>query len=321
MSALITGFVDIFRFHKLKIAFAFVSFLFFLLVLFPFDDMSDFVTAQVAKMTQNQIFLKFSDPGLSIFPAPGLKLKDVYVETPYAPPLKADALSISPSLSSLLAFKTGVSLDAQSILGGDISMSAYSSKMKDNNQPSQKISIDAEDLDVQQVSQLAGSPVRFKGRIGLTSEAEIDLTWKEQPLAKITINGKSIQVPPDTVPTMMGPLALPDLTFSKLEIEGELKQGKFIIEKGVLGSEQDDLNGTITGEISVSVQNNGGNPTFVPGAYDLKLRLNVRETLEKKVGLFLIICDSVKKKNGPFINYPCGLSASGFGVPPRARAL
>jgi hypothetical protein len=135
------------------------------------------------------------------------------------------------------------------------------------------------------------------------------------------LNGKKVQVPPDTVPTAMGPLPLPDLTFSTIEIEGELKGGKLNITKGILGSDKDDLHGTVKGLIDLNVVNSGGKPMLQPGGYDLQLNLSVKDTIEKKVALFLIICDSVKRKSGAFINYPCGLSAPNVGVPPRARAL
>lgn len=321
MSNAITSALNIFRFHKLKIATAFAAFLFFLGALFPFDDLSDLVTAQVAAMTQNQIFLQFSDPGLSLFPSPGLQLNDVYVETPFTPPLKASQLSVSPSLASLLAGKSGVALSASDLLGGDVSVSAYSSTMKESKQPSQKIALDASDVDLAQLAQLAGVPIQFKGRIDLDSDAEIDLTWKDQPAVKVSLKGNKVQVPPDMVPTSMGPFPLPDLAFSVIELEGELKGGKLTIENGRLGSDKDDLNGTIKGLIDLTITNAGGRPVANVGGYDIQLRLNAKDTIEKKLTLLDIICGSTKKKNGNTINYPCGLSAPNTMVPPKARTL
>jgi hypothetical protein len=135
------------------------------------------------------------------------------------------------------------------------------------------------------------------------------------------LRGKKVQVPSDTIPTAMGPLTLPDLSFSSIAIEGELKGGKLIIQKGTLGSPSDDLNGTFKGQVDITISNGGGRPVLIPGGYDLQMNLNVKESLEKKVALFLIICDGVKKKDGPVIHYPCGLSAPNISVPPKARAL
>ncbi|HEX4922694.1 MAG TPA: type II secretion system protein GspN [Bdellovibrionales bacterium] len=321
MNGLITGFFNIFRFHKLKIATGVLAFLFFLVVLFPFDDLSDLVTAQVAAMTQNQIFLQFSDPGLSLFPSPGLQLNDVYVETPFAPPLKASQLSVSPSLASLLAGKSGVALSAEDLLGGDISVSAYSSTTKESKLPSQKITFDASDVDLAQIAQVAGIPIQFKGRIDIDSDAEIELTFKDQPAVKLALKGNKIQVPPDMVPTTMGPLPLPDLSFSVIEFDGELKGGKLTIENGKLGSEKDDLNGTIKGLIDLTITNSGGRPAATVGGYDVQLRLNAKESIEKKLTLLDIVCGSTKKKAGGTISYPCGLSAPNTMVPPKARTL
>jgi type II secretion system protein N len=321
MSNLIQGFLNIIRFHKLKILAGVLAFFFFLLVLFPFDDVSDLVTAQVAKLTQNQVYLQFSNPGLSLFPQLGLKLENVRVETQFAPPLKAEKLSVAPSIASLLAFKPGLSIYAEDLLGGDVSLTSRRSKMKESQAPAESFSLSAKNLDLLQVAKLARLPVQLKGEIELGSDGEIDITWKEQPSITMTLQGKKIQVPPDTIPTAMGPLNLPDLNFSSIEIEGELKGGKLLIKKGTLGSPSDDLYGTVKGSIDLSISNSGGRPALMPGGYDLQLNINVKEALEKKVALFLIICDSVKKKNGPYINYPCGLSSPNIGLPPKARAL
>ena len=88
--------------HKLKLVVLSLSTTIFLLLLFPFNDLSDLVTTQVAKMTNNQVYVQFDDMRLSVLPTPGVALDNVYVETPTLSGLKAQEVVATPSIRALI---------------------------------------------------------------------------------------------------------------------------------------------------------------------------------------------------------------------------
>ena len=125
MSA-ITAFIkfikNLFKYHKKKILLATISATAFFLLLFPYDDLSDFVTSQVSKATNNQVFLSFDEMDFSLVPTPGLEFINVSLDTPVLPTMKVKQLSAVPSLVKLLTFKLGLNLSAQGLWGGDLSL-------------------------------------------------------------------------------------------------------------------------------------------------------------------------------------------------------
>src|SRR5690349_14338154 len=88
---------------KFKVLVALMSMLVFLLVLFPINDLGDFVSTQVAKLTRNQVFLQFEELQMSLFPSPGMKVRQVYVEGPTIPAISAQEIKFAPSISALIA--------------------------------------------------------------------------------------------------------------------------------------------------------------------------------------------------------------------------
>ena len=62
--------------HKFKFVLMVFSALIFTFLLFPFDDLGDLVTAQVAKLTNNQVYVQFDRMNVGILD-PGLQLKNV----------------------------------------------------------------------------------------------------------------------------------------------------------------------------------------------------------------------------------------------------
>src|SRR4051812_34489975 len=103
MKKIISALIYVLRNEKKKMLIFLVMTFFFIFVLFPFGDLADFVTAQISKATNNQVFVQFRDPGISLFPGLGFELKDVNVETSFLQPIKAKSITISPSILGLLS--------------------------------------------------------------------------------------------------------------------------------------------------------------------------------------------------------------------------
>src|SRR5262245_32786924 len=118
MGKVLQFFTDIFRHHKLKIITTLLSALFFFVLLFPYDDLSEVVGSTVSEKTNNQVFLQFDKLGFQFFPHPALAFENVDVESTLFPSLQATHLSVAPSLRSLLTFKQGFTADASGLWDG-----------------------------------------------------------------------------------------------------------------------------------------------------------------------------------------------------------
>ena len=90
---------------KLKFLVLVLSSLVFLFVLFPFDDLGDLVSSQVAKISGNSLYVQFEKLKMSIIPQPGVQLDEVFVESARMPALSASEIVITPSISGMIQKK------------------------------------------------------------------------------------------------------------------------------------------------------------------------------------------------------------------------
>ncbi len=266
----------------------------FLFILFPFSDLSDLVTAQVAKATNNQVFVQFKDLNLGFSPVPGIKISDVYVEGQNLPTLKMDGLFVAPSLSGLIYQKPYGALKMDGFMRGDVSVSIGKGTKSETNTDRQKITIDAEHINLKNLKDLIPLPMTFAGDLSLTSTALADFTLKEQPEVDVQVNIKNFELPPANVETQMGPLTLPEVKLQNVELKGRLVGGKFNLEQATLGKDSDDLHGTVKGGIGLTLQPMGMNVIPLMGAYNFDVDLKVKKAFQDRAALFLTFLDAYK---------------------------
>ncbi|MGE3974499.1 MAG: type II secretion system protein GspN [Bdellovibrionales bacterium] len=321
MKGLIQSLIHTFRFHKFKVIFFVASLVFSLVILFPFQDVGDFVSSQVSKMTNNQIFVQFREPSLSLFPGFGIKLNEVHVETPLFPPLQARSLSVYPSIASLLAFKPGMNIHAVGLMGGDIDMGLKQAKLN-NKTTSQNISIDGNNLDLNQLIKLSPIPLGLQGKVKISGYTDIDPQMVEQPSGRIELQVNQFVLPTEVVPTPLGPLALPSITLKNVTFEGVLKDGRLQIERFTAGQGNDELVAQVKGRVDVRVATLAGRTQLIPGSYDIEVRLTTVTSFEQKASLFLsFLSDYKKSSNAANTQYALRLTGSNFNVPPRITIL
>jgi type II secretion system protein N len=304
--------------HEKKKIFIFGLFiLFFLVVLFPFSDLSDFVTAQISKATNNQVFVQFRSPGLSLFPGVGFELKEVHLETSFLPPIKARSVTVSPSLLGLLTFRPGVKLNVSQVLGGNVDLSLQKANL--NGKPGQAVSLDTEGVELSQVLELTSSHFPVSGKMNLTASAEIEPTFVDPPTAQVEAQINKFDLSSDTIATPLGPLNLPPLSLKQINLKGELREGRFLIDQFVAGQPGDELSANVKGRMEVRVQ---PGPFVQPGAFDLEVRISAKESFKQKAGLFLSFLNSYQKPgpNGTTV-YAFRIKGSSFNAPPNLSAL
>lgn len=312
---------NLLKYHKKKFFIAFVSFFIFVLILFPFGDLADLVTVQVSKATRNQVYLQFDDMGLSVLPSPGVSLTNVQLDTPQLPTIKTSSLSVSPNIAALLSFKRGFSARAEGFLKGDVRLHY---KAGEQNEKTSKHNIDlvVEELDLSKVNNLTKLPIKLKGLANLDLKVVADDTMRDQPEGELTLLAKKVQLPPSTVPTTFGPMALPELKLSDVVLQGRITNGEFIVDEGNFGGKKDALSGRIKGRIAVTIKKNRGNFKPYFGGYDFKVELTTLKAGQEKFGLFLgFINNQYKTKTNTGFLYKFKVTGSRVGAPPRFSAL
>lgn len=317
MKFLLDPILNIVRFQKKKIFVAFSAFLFFLVTLFPFRDLGDFVTGRVAELTQNSVYIVFKDLGISLFPQPGIQMEGVTLDNPLFPTLTADSLFVSPSILGLITFRPGVKVDAGGLLGGNVHVVTRGGEATKAGPRKQHIDLALDGVNLKNLSQFLQSPIPLTG--GLSSEIEmtIDPSFADQPEGALSINAQPLKWSGASVPTPMGAFPIPDLSFKSLQIDSELKKGRLTISKGQVGSSGDELVAKVTGSVEVKVAPGLQGVQLIPGGYDLNINLQVRSSLASKAGLLLNFIDAYRKPNADGSNqYVFRISAASTASQP-----
>lgn len=292
----------------------------FLFVLFPFDDLSDLISSQVSKLSNNSVYLQFDRMKMSLFPQPGMKMDNVYIEAVRMPALSTSELVITPSITGLIQQKPFGHVSAKGFLKGDVDVSVSKGPRSDNGVERQKIEMKVKKMSLNDLREIANLPVLLKGQLSLETTALADLSFQEQPDVELTVTINQFELPPSNVNTPMGPLTLPDLKISSVELKGRLAAGRFVIESGTIGKGTDELSGTIKGNIGLNIANNGGQFSPQVGAYNFDIDLRTKRGFQERAALFLTFIDGFKTPTADGSQYKFKVSATNPMMPPSIGA-
>lgn len=307
--------------HKWKLVLMLISTLFFAALLFPFGDLGDLVSSQVSKLTNNRLYLQFDQLRLSLFPAAGVALDEVYLEAQNFPALKSQQLIFTPSISSLISQKPAGSVVLKGFLQGTVEASLKPAKKSENDVPRQALTLNAKKISLNDLRELVELPVMIKGQLDIESKAIADLSFQEAPDMDLTIKIEKFELPAANVQTQMGPLTLPNLKLSSVELKGRLSAGRFQIESGIIGRDADEVKGTIKGGMSMTIQNHNGQIVPIWGAYAFEVDLSIRKSFQDRAALFLSFIDQHKTPLADGARYAFKLSATDPQNPPNITAL
>lgn len=306
--------------NKGKLFVMFFSATVFLFLLFPFDDLSDLISSQVSKLSNNSVYVQFERLKMSFLPTPGVKMDQVYIESIRTPALSAQELVITPSVSGLIQQKPYGMVTAKGLLKGDVTVNMSKGARSDNGVERHKIEVSAKKVSLHDLRELANLPVLLKGQLNLQTTALADLTFQEQPDMDLDLTINQFELPPSNVNTPMGPLTLPDLKLSTVELKGRLSAGRFIIETGTIGKPGDELQGTVKGNIGINIQNRGGAFSQQIGAYTFDIDLKAKKSFQDRAALFLTFIDGFKTSTAEGAQYKFKVSATNPLMPPSIGA-
>jgi type II secretion system protein N len=243
MNQVYTFVLDIFRYHKKKIGFLVASIAFWFVVLFPYDDLSDFVTLKVTQATQSNVYLQFNGLSFGFLPQLGIKMNEVLVESVYAPTLSMKTLGFAPKLSNIFGSPGGI-VKAYGLFGGDASIDFGPSNELDVEGEEVGVEVNLEEVALKDLSKFLKKsynfPLSVQGTTNISSKMNIDPTFKVQPKGRIDIKIKQLNIPSSNLPLPMGAVTmsmpLPSLKLTDVVIEGSLNDGKLFIKEGTIGS-------------------------------------------------------------------------------------
>ncbi len=284
--------VNLFKFHKLKILTVFLSALVFFTLLFPLNDLNDYISSVVAKMTQNQVFLQFEELGFSFLTGPGIELKTVEVDTPHLDTVKADELILRPSLGSLFG-SFGGSMSASGIFGGEISGSI--SQKEDVNL---EFDVSTEGTNLKSLIKLLPIDGNLKGKLNANASGMLDASFRTQPKSNFNFNISSLNLAGLTIQTQMMPITLPKLNIKELILAGRLEDGNLHFDDFRIGKDRDDIVGTVKGKLGLRFIGTAQKFKVLPGAYNLAIRLKVKPDVEKNFAILFNGFGLNKYKNG-----------------------
>lgn len=339
MNAIVLFFRFIFS-HKWKFVLVAFSSLFFLIYLFPLSDLNDYISIQVAKLTNNRIYVQFDAMSLNPFTT-SLDLSKVVIETPQTSSLTSDQLSLSPSISALISSKPGGTIKAHGFLKGDLTLhmsplasnAASDSKAKTDPKGKKsdttselksdkyKIEASAQNISLKEAKDIIGISMPIKGQLNFNTQATADLSFIEQPEMDITLQIQKFELPVSSVSLQdFGRINLPEIKLNQIELKGKLSNGKFQIETGKIGTSKDDFYGDIKGDMNITFLNAGGQVTPQFGNYSLSLELKANTAFKERAKFFLNFLDGYKKEQADGTTYKFKIQADA-GMSPQFTPL
>jgi len=191
----------------------------------------------------------------------------------------------------------------------------------ENGVERQKIMIQAKRLSLAELREALQMPVSLKGQLNFDTQMTADLSFTEQPDAEIEIKIDKFELPTSNVQTAMGPITLPELKLSSVELKGHLAGGKLQIENGQIGKSGDEVRGTVKGSLDLQIRNMGNGIGPVIGGYNFEINLDMKKSFQDRAALFLSFVDQFKTPTAEGSHYGFKLSALNSMVPPNISAL
>lgn len=309
--------------HKKKYLITVLAFIFFVALFFPYQDLGDLATSWISKGTQNQVYLTVSNLSPSIFPNLSLSAEDLTVETPQFPAVSVKEIQVQPSWGALITQKPDGKLIARGLFRGDVEIDVRPGKKTEAGNPTHSLNLTAQHLSLAELQKIARLPMMLKGQAQLKLNGTADPSFQDQPDFDIDLHVDKFELPAGAIETQLGPVQLPQIRLSQVELKGRLSAGRFQIEKALAGKNGDDLFANIKGGLNFQVQNRGNQMVPVFGAYQLDIDLSLQKNLYDKISAFLVPLDNhrISAEGASVYQYKFKVSATSFDFAPQISSL
>ena len=312
--------------NKRFFVFSFFCFCLFGFLIFPYNDLTSFVSDQVYNGSNKRVTLTASGLQLSIFP-PGVKFTgdketpltiDSLDFPPSMPALELESLALAPSISSLLQFKKGIYAKLNGLFNGTASFQFQEGKpVAENSEMLQvKLGLSGNDLAIQELTKALALPVKLAGVADLDLTALVDPSFSGQPESTFDFEVENLRL---NSFNYLG-MSIPKMEFKTTRIKGQLKDGELILEDVQLGKKGDELFATIKGQIRTRLQktNQGVQPFFTNYRINLDLTANRKfDSLLSFLDILFSDINNYKSQTPNGSRFNMALIGNGFRSPPR----
>jgi len=305
-----------FRYYGLTIL---VSCIVGFLVFFPFADLSDMATSKISEATNNQAYVQFSQLGLSAWPF-GIKVGNLDLDTRGLGTVVVDELTVSPAIGAVFGTPSG-SLHAKGIFHGNLDVSLKPAGKSETGNERHRLEVSAETLNLSELKDLSQLPISIEGQMSMAGSALFDLALADQPESEFSIQVEKFEIPSQTINTQMGPINLPDIKLSSLELKGHMANGTMTIDESRFGHDGDELQGTLKGTMSLPFRPSPGGAQIVMGPYNLALEFTMKSAMENRLSLFLALVNQFKTPLGDSSRYRFRLTGQNSMAPASFSAL
>ena len=289
--------LNLLRYHKLKILVMIMSAIIFFVLLFPFSDVSLFVSNFIAKSTKNQVVLQFEDLALKLLPFPGFQMSQIVINTPLVSGLKVNEMIITPAASSIFG-NIGMTAQLNGVMGGNLQFFIKILEQTDQGEVKLNTYVRTQSLSIQEVLQLLSPHFNMDGLLNFQAEGQLDSSFEVQPDFKLQTQAQNFKLQALSVPTPIGPFPVPAISLRGIVMRANLKEGQLQIENLELGQEGDDIVGQINGFVDLQIRKRMNKTQVLPGNYNLVCRLVLKSSLENHFKALLNVLNLSQHKKG-----------------------
>ncbi len=261
------------NFYKLPLFILVVAL--FLILLFPYQDLTGWVTDQVNKSLKGQAHLNVEKLKITPIPPFYASLTNTSIETPKSPAFLIKHIKVAPIWSKLLSLKLGAQIKLDDFYKGTVTARGFQLAKEGNAKtPPIELKINGDSIDLKVLSSTLESPVPLNGQLGFDLSGIIDTLFKKPPELKINSDSPRLSIPPFSLPpTMMYGLALPSFDFKRFKLRADLKDENFKVKELFLGNPGDPLIVKLKGTMVLKLKRVGSTVKIIPGRYDMDFDL------------------------------------------------
>ena len=302
--------------QKAKISLLISLVIIFTLLLFPLQDLRELVTIKLYEQSGRKVFVLFNTIQIGLFP-PYLSVEQIKISTPHLnSSLNLNALKVVPYSDLFVKQEPSGEVILEGLWSGQTRATLRPGKLLENNVKSQKVTLRTDTLNLAEMSSNLGFPVKLQGVATLLAEGDVDPSLVTQPDFNFDLNVKNLVLPASQVPTLMGPLNLPQMGLGPVVVKGRWAGGKIQINQLQFGNSNQDVSGSGTGFLNLNVQNRSGQIFTQTGAYQIDLDFVISRKIEPKLALFLGLLESYKTQVTEGSRYRFKLTGNSFYAPP-----
>lgn len=303
---------DLFGFHKLKMLFVLTFTLCFAFLMFPNDDLSDWATGFVSRKTG--VYVQVDELGFSILPSPGIEARNVVIENPGFPALRAGSIDAAVSIMKLITGKIGASGSLEKIFGGNVNVDYGQDGKAKSGAPFDEITAKAERVSLDELGDFLGSAnilsVRLQGSVKLdVTRLRIDSGFAEQPSGLVNLDIPSLTIPSQKIMVdfngVMVPQEIPTLELGRVNLKNaKFNEGVLEIPELVIGTPQSDVHGRAKGSMGFAIRKIGAVVQPEVSGVNLSMKLNLSKSFLERhgktfVGGFLMLVPANLRVDSP----------------------